>query len=113
MENRETGGPSKAAREIRRILYILIAATVVLYLITAGLSVFVWSQSAKNTDALCSVRHDAERRVQQGSDFLIANPNGTKEIPTKIIQQSIDNAQQTVNSLSILHCPPIQVAPNP
>lgn len=110
MENKE-GGPSKTAQGIRRTLYILIAATVVLYLFAAGLTIFVWSQSAKNTDALCSIRRDAEKRVEQGNQFLIDNPNGIPGISPKLLQQNVDNAQHTVNSLSILHCPPIQVAP--
>lgn len=111
MENKVEGGPSKTAQSIKKTLYWLIAATVVLYLGVAGLTFFVWSQSAKNTDALCSVRHDAEKRVQQGNKFLTENPNGIPGISPKLLQQSVDNAQSTVNSLAILHCPPIKVAP--
>lgn len=112
MENKETGGPSTIALSIRRTLYWLIAATVVLYLGVAGLTIFVWSQSAKNTDALCSVRHDAERRVQQAQQFLVDNPKGIPGIPVSLLQQTINTSQSTVNSLAPLHCPPLQVTPN-
>lgn len=112
MENKDTGGPSRIALSIRRTLYWLIAATVVLYLGVAGLTIFVWSQSAKNTDALCSVRHDAERRVQQAQQFLVDNPKGIPGIPVSLLQQTINTSQSTVNSLAPLHCPPLQVTPN-
>lgn len=54
--------------------------------------------------ALCSLKLDLEHRVDQGTAFLRANPNGAFGLTKAQIQASIDNQKRTIDSLSALHC---------
>lgn len=98
---------SKTARELRRWLKILIVMTVLLYLILAGFGYVSWILSNRNTDALCSLRQDVERRIETSQQFLIDNPRGIPGIEPRVIRQQIQNNQRTVRALNSLNCPSI------
>lgn len=76
--------------------------------ITMSITVaYVFITSAKNQDALCSVRHDAERRVVQTEQFLDDHPEGIPGIPVSTLQRGLEAAKETVKSLDNLRCPPL------
>jgi hypothetical protein len=88
-------------------LKILIAATVVLYLINFGLGYFVYNVSVNNAEGLCAFRTDAEVRLANAKQYLADHPNGTPDIPASILRATISNGERTVKSLSEVNCPPI------
>jgi len=67
---------------------------------------YTYTTSQTNQDALCAIRHDSERRVTLGEEFLGENPNGIPGVSTDSLRRSINNAKETVRSLSSLNCPP-------
>lgn len=101
---------------LRRTLRRLVFATVVLYLFLAGLVAFVWvdgmSQRAEirnvaltTNTALCTLRHDLEKRIETSQQFLEENPNGIPGFSAEVIEQSIANQQDTIEALEVLRCP--------
>lgn len=92
------------AQAIKRALWWLTAATVVLYLLVGGLVLQTRSAADKNTRALCALRHDLKQRADSSAAFLVEHPNGVPDIPAKIIQDGIDNQRRTIKALSIISC---------
>lgn len=95
---------SRAAREVKRWLRVLVATTVVLYLALGGLFLSTRRDSTATRGALCALRADLDKRVQSSRDFLKANPDGAAGIPASVVRDSIVNQKQTVAVLSGLHC---------
>lgn len=104
------------AQQLQASLRNLVIATVLLYVVVIALSALgYWStqQNAQDTRdlavqttaALCALRFDLEARVEQGQEFLDANPEGIKGIPAETLQQTIEGQQRTISSLSVLDCP--------
>lgn len=63
------------------------------------------NQSAEqNTSALCALRHDLERRVEGGEQFLTDHPRGIPGIPAKTLRQSIDGQKRTIRALNRVNC---------
>lgn len=102
----------KLGKSIRRWLAVLTGLTVVLYLLIAGVLVWTYIQSNKNTEALCTIYQDAVRRADAGAAFLTENPRGLKGFSVETIQTSINNSRATARSLSVLDCP-LPPAPTP
>lgn len=71
----------------------------------AGSVYYVYTTSGNNQDALCALRHDSERRVALGEEFLKENPNGIPGVSVDSLRRSINNAKETMRSLSSLNCP--------
>jgi hypothetical protein len=103
--------------ELKRSLRWLTIATVVLYLMLAGVGAFLIvslnSQQNKlqqvtdtTTGALCAFVHDLERRVETTVQFLEENPDGVGALSAAVIRQSLANQRQTLVSLESLQCPP-------
>lgn len=59
---------------------------------------------AEINGALCTLKGDLVVRVQAAEQFLKDHPDGLHGISAESIQQSIDNQQRTINSLSQLNC---------
>jgi hypothetical protein len=58
-----------------------------------------------DTQALCSLRGDVERRVASGTAFLQVHPRGIPGISALTIRSGIDNSRRTVKALGSLVCP--------
>lgn len=121
-DRRHTGGLVDEVRRLRetietdrrrnlRARAFAIAVTIVL----VALVVFVWQDSsnkraelariASSTNhALCTLRGDLARRVQDSRTFLKEHPEGIPGIPAAAIKQGIDNQQQTIDALASLDC---------
>jgi len=84
------------------VIFALLGFTV------AGSVYYVYTTSQTNQDALCAIRHDSERRVILGEEFLRENPNGIPGVSVESLRRSINNAKETVKSLSSLNCLPIE-----
>lgn len=54
--------------------------------------------------ALCALRENVRIRRDRAVEFLIKNPEGIPGIPRPLIQQSIDDRNQTLFSLRLLRC---------
>jgi hypothetical protein len=91
-------------RQIKRTLYMLVAATVVLYVVLGVLVVLTYSNSSDTNHALCALRGDLEKRVESSRTFLIEHPEGIPGIPAQTIRQGLVNQQHTIQALSSLSC---------
>lgn len=89
------------AKSVQRALNWLVAATIVLYLILGGLSVYTYVTAHKLQDSVCNFNNDLQRRVTAGRQFLKEHPKGIAGIPAATLQQSIDNQQQTLDALDL------------
>lgn len=67
---------------------------------------FTWKTAQESKEGLCAIRHDSERRVALGDQFLKENPNGIPGISVDSLRRSINNAKETVKSLASLDCDP-------
>lgn len=94
-------------RFFRKVLVIF----AILGFTVAGSVYYVYTTSVTNKEALCSVRHDSERRVILAEAFLKENPNGIPGISIDSLRRSTNNAKQTVDSLSSLDCKPLKEDP--
>lgn len=99
------------AYRIQRALKWMIWATVVLYLGLFVLAYWGYTISRTNTRALCAVRADSERRVNDSVVFLKENPNGIPGISVEQLKRSTDNATRTMKALSNLDCDPVPLLP--
>lgn len=88
------------------VIFALLGFTV------AGSVAFVYTNAIRNKDALCAIRHDSERRVELGEEFLKEHPNGIPGISIDSLRRSTSNAKQTVQSLSSLNCSPVEDTPS-
>lgn len=89
---------------IKRTLRLLVAATVVLYVVLGTVVFLNYRSSDTTNDALCALRGDLERRVEQSQQFLIEHPNGVGGIPAATIRQGLVNQQHTIHALRKLSC---------
>ena len=55
-------------------------------------------------DSLCAFKADLDKRHTAGEQFLKQNPDGIPGISAVQIQQSLNNQQDTLNSLATLDC---------
>lgn len=89
---------------LHRFFVRVVAIFALLGLTVSATVYYVYVTSADNTEALCAIRHDAERRVAFGEEFLKENPNGIPGISADSLRRSTANSKQTVRSLSNLSC---------
>jgi hypothetical protein len=105
--------PNTVGEDILRRLNILTIATIGLYLITIALVVYLFFAAArdrttirKTNSALCTLRKDLQSRVAVSEQFLKDNPHGSSGITPAVLHNSIKAQRSTIESLSILRCPP-------
>jgi hypothetical protein len=55
-------------------------------------------------DAICVLRQDLQRRVDNGEDFLQDHPEGFAGIPAAVLMKSIRDQKQTLDALSAVRC---------
>jgi hypothetical protein len=72
---------------------------------TAALAEQVARYQQSNTQSLCTLRADLQRRITQSKDFLVTHPNGIPGIPAGTIRVGIVNQQHTLDALRLLECP--------
>jgi hypothetical protein len=89
---------------VKRWLKILVAATVVLYLITIAVGIAGLIKLHGIEDNFCTFRGDLQRRVNEGNKFLAQHPHGTKGFPAGAIKVSIQNQERTLTALRGLSC---------
>lgn len=95
---------SEPVRQVKRTLNLLVLATVALAVGLGTVAYLGLASSHKTNDALCALRGDLEKRVEQSQDFLISHPNGVAGIPAVTIRQGLVNQQHTIQALSSLSC---------
>lgn len=83
-----------------RDLISLVIAAGVCYVIFFALP----AETKRNTDALCTLRGNLEKRGQQSNDFLRQFPNGVPGISRAVIVKSVRDTRQTIHALSGLKC---------
>ena len=97
---------------VRNAFRLLVTATCLLFVITAGLGVYVLNlahqdgRTANRTNAaLCSLRADLDKRIASSQAVLEIYPQGpVYGIPRSVIQQSLVNSKRTRRALMVLHC---------
>lgn len=105
------------AVSIKRSLFRLMVATVVMYLALALMGGWVYYESRQNdiriaavaktnAESLCEVRRNEQRRLVVAKDFLRENPDGTPGISRAIVEGSIKNHNRMIFALRKLDCPP-------
>lgn len=99
-----TNQSANVAEQLQRSLRVLMILTIALYIAFAGVVFWAWTQSNRNTKALCALRVDAQARVETNRLFLMANPEGIRGVSIEQLQRSTDNAVRTANALKIVHC---------
>lgn len=95
--------------ELRRALFIRYIILVVLLAGVGAWAIHTSSQvstnQSLNTKALCDLRDDLQKRVDQGEALLKAHPNGIAGISPAAIRITISGQQSTLSALQILQCP--------
>jgi len=99
------------AKELRRWIRVLAAATVVLYIVMLSVATYTYVQGLRNTRALCTIRDNAQDRADTGRQFLIDHPNGIAGLSADDIERSINTSLATVKALDDVDCPPKPPAP--
>lgn len=89
--------------QIKRTLWILAGATVVLFVAVVLMTAYTLHNASQNHDALCSVRNDLQARVEQTRSFLNGD-NRIPGVPASVLRVSIKNQKSTVQALNGLDC---------
>lgn len=92
------------AKQIKRSLHLLVAATVVLAIFIGGLGVYSYVNTEETHSALCTLRQDLVVRVHTSKDFLDKHPKGIPGIPGATIRTTLHGQQRTIDALSSLSC---------
>jgi uncharacterized protein HemX len=109
-------GGKKPRSELQAAMRRLTVATVMLYVMAVGIAVgggyFAQVQrdqlkreTHRTTTALCALRGDLERRVEDSRRFLEENPHGIPGVTAASVRLSIQNQEKTIGTLSIVECP--------
>lgn len=94
----------EALRKFASRTFWILAALVVLQLAVGGWSVYLTSRGDQANRALCALRGDLDRRIEQSKGFLVEHPEGVAGVSAKVIQDGITNQTRTVKALSGLSC---------
>lgn len=86
------------------VVTVLMVAVVIDTIVIFRLGTTQTANQQSDTLALCDLRHDLQERVVSGKAFLKTHPRGIPGIPAATLQQSVDNAQRTLNALVPLRC---------
>lgn len=97
----ETVTVHNTGQAVRRMLRILIALTVVLYVALSGLCTFVWITSEASRHALCTLRADLQDRAGQAQQYLDHHPTG---VLSDAIRAASDGQQRTIKALGGIRC---------
>jgi len=96
---------NETAKKVLNRLWFLIGATLVLYVVIGGLAAKIYSVSQENTEAICAVRAESEKRSATSKKFLEEHPRGISGISPAVLRRGIDSADSTVKALSTVDCP--------
>lgn len=70
-----------------------------------GAFAYAYSVNANRIDVLCQIlRPDVERSLAASQRYLDEHPNGTPDIPARLIRESIRDKQQTLRDLDSVGC---------
>lgn len=99
--------PDAIINPIKTTLKWLVSATVALYLVVIGVGAFTYTNAQQNHDALCSLRADLERRVEQTQQFVdhpeqFPDFNDPKTLA--LIEAQLENQRATIAALGDLSC---------
>jgi hypothetical protein len=97
--NTENGELNPIAKNLTLKLNILLASTVIVYLIVLGLSIYGATVAGDLKDGVCGFVDDLDARVEQGQDFLAKNPDGFGGLDADTLQNQINGQQRTANVL--------------
>lgn len=89
---------------LHRFFFRVLVIFAVLGVTVSATAYFTWSTAKESKDGLCAIRQDAERRVVLGNEFLKDHPEGFAGISAASLRRSIQNSQETIDSLSNLDC---------
>lgn len=89
-------------RHVNILLVVLGAAIVLVGTIFGVLKVYELSSGAHH--AICALRAERVRGIQDGKRFLREHPHGIPGISASDIQQSIDAQKQTVRAFRFADC---------
>lgn len=84
--------------------FALLSVLVVVFLAVGAWSVVLTSRGDQANHALCALRGDLERRIEQSRGFLVEHPEGVAGVSAKVIQDGINNQSRTVKALGGLSC---------
>jgi hypothetical protein len=97
------------ADELRFRLKILLYATILIYAVVIAAGFIGWyinhQQASKTERALCSLKAELQRRVDNTQAFLVKYPHGLDGLSKADLTKSIQDTQRTIDALSILNCP--------
>lgn len=117
-------GGLSVATKLQQSLRTLVIITVILFMMCIGIAtagiLYAIDQNNKTDQivqenrsvaittnrAICTLRADFERRVDESKKFLQQHPEGIPGISPQTIQTGIDNTQSTIDALSVVQCPP-------
>lgn len=97
---------TSAARSIKKWLKILTVLTVLLYTVLGLGILYVYDLSRDSRQVQCGVKQDKQRQVAAGKRFLKQHPNGAFGFTEGQIRLSIAEGEATVESMSVIDCPP-------
>lgn len=97
-------GTKSVADELRISLRRLAIATVLLYIVIAGLALKIYEDGQNTSKALCSYREDLIQRTVASFQFLKDHPQGIPNVPTKTLLDSLSNQQRAIIALRDLNC---------
>lgn len=100
---------AELAASIRRTLRMLMATTVLLFLLIIVGGIYTYTVSRDTNDSLCAFRTDLQSRIDQTEEFLTKNtkaepfPGVTRE--TLLV--NLEGQKRTVKVFKDLNCPPL------
>lgn len=83
------------------ILGLAIITSIVIREIDLG---HVEESAVQTKTALCALRADLRKRVENAEDFLQKNPEGIVGISARQIQKSINQQRRTIDTLTVINC---------
>ena len=95
------------ARDMRRMMRVLLVATVILYLGGIGLGLYTLSVANNNQEALCSLRNNYIAQNVSSQELLNDNPNKSiGGFSPKQIKQRIKDRNKIILALDNHDCKP-------
>lgn len=87
------------------LLGLLVAAVMALAVLYGHVIERVDANQGTNTQALCALRADEQRRVASGLEFLAQHPKGIPGISAAVIRSGLSDEQRTITALRFIACP--------
>ena len=103
----QTRGLRSAAdpRLVLALRLLAVVGTLVILFLLVRLTIRVGDNQTANTQALCALRADYQKRIDTSRKFLVTHPRGIPGISAGVIRTGIVNSQRTVTALGPLTCP--------